>query len=128
MLRGWMLAGMVGALAIGLSGCMYAPKTKNDLRERGIDRQEDYPGNYQSLAACWESHAEPALIDFKKASAVTVFSDLGVAEVNTGFSLFEFRQKAESTTTVTSYDGGIHKRHHTDWFKVVAACSSGSLK
>ena len=128
MLRGLMLAGMVGALAIGLSGCMYAPKTKNDLRERGIDRQEDYPGNYQSLAACWESHAEPTLIGAKKTSILTVFNDLNVAEVTTGFSLFEFRQRDENTTTVTSYDGEAHRGYHADWFKVVAACSSGSLK
>ena len=128
MLRGLMLAGMVGALAIGLSGCMYAPKTKNDLRERGIDRQEDYPGNYQSLAACWESNSEPATLNGVKSSFLTVYNDLNTAEVTTGFSLFEFRQRDENTTTVTSYDGGIHKGRHADWFKVVAACSNGSLK
>lgn len=115
-------------VATALGGCIYRPKSFAELRDKGPNRQETYSANYQALASCWEANAEPTYVDFKRSSFVTVYPDLGKAEVSTGFSLFEFKRVDDSTTLVTSYDGEMHAEAHRKWFETVSQCASGSLK
>lgn len=114
-------------LALGLSACAFGARTPQELRAEGPSREEVFPMGYQALSLCLEDNGRPILIDMLRSSVASVYSDLGLIEINTGYSLLELRRLDDKRTLVRSYDGGIHSEPHKEWFGVLRSCASGKL-
>jgi len=109
-----------------LTSCMYAPKTLSELRSKPPSRVQMYNMSYQNLAECWQNFAKPTYLDWKRSSFLNIYNEKNYAVITTNFSLMEIKKVSKNKSEVVSYDGGMHKRNHADWFEVFDECASVS--
>lgn len=114
-------------LVLALPACAFGTRTPQELRAAGASHEEVFPMAYQKLAYCLEDHGKPIVIDMQRSSVASVYGDLGVVEINTGYSLFELRRLDDNRTLARSFDGTVHSEAHKAWFGVLKSCATGKF-
>jgi len=114
-------------LGLFLTGCT-APYTKSKLKNYPLIENELLEGNYQKLARCWDENAKKENIDFKNATFITLYSELGIAEITIGggdltYGMIILEKESDSKTRMYAYGTGALKTTIMDWVKVIRKCS-----
>jgi hypothetical protein len=122
------LYSFVFSVAACLGGCVQLIRTSGEFRALPPNFAVKVALPYQTIAACWSNHGHPTFIDFKKSSAITIYADLGVAEVTTGgTSLMEIKKFDDKNSTVTSFVENANREDHAKWLDIIKKCEAGTL-
>ncbi|MCK4753341.1 MAG: hypothetical protein KAS75_07835 [Planctomycetes bacterium] len=119
---------VVSMLGLFLSGCT-VPHTKTELKNYPLIKNELLKGNYQKLARCWDENAKKQNIDFKNATFITLYAELGIAEITIGggdltYGMIILEKESDSKTIMSAYGTGDLKTAIMNWASVIRKCSS----
>ena len=108
------------------------PMQKQEIRKDAEFKQEHiiYNAGYQYLAKCWDDNAEKMIVDYHDISNLTIFSDLGLAEISANkgnhfYILIELKETSKGVTDISGYSNGYTgENQFPEWLAVLSECAN----